>query len=223
MTTIGGFAVLVLSSLPLLRDFGIIVTLNVAIALLSALIVMPSLSIWVDERGWLGTNDAEAAPFGAVVLASSRRGPQAIVALISAVLLLVGAIAVYSSADTSVGASSGVAYAAVPLPTTTTTTTTTTAPVDDAPLIDPSTFGDTRPESLIGGTLFDLMIGQDVEPNVANCVIETLGTLVTDDELIALGIVSAEPEAVLPVIAAADVCGVGSDVVDAALATFLGG
>ena len=40
-TTIGGFAVLMVSPLPLLRDFGVIVTLNVAIALLAALVVSP--------------------------------------------------------------------------------------------------------------------------------------------------------------------------------------
>lgn len=220
MTTIGGFAVLVLSALPLLRDFGIIVTLNVAIALLSALVVMPPLSVWVDQRGWLGTSDLEPAPFGAVRLASPPRGTQALVAFVSAVVLLAGAFVVYNTADTSIGASSEVAYAAVPLPTT--TTTTTTAPVDEGPPIDPSTFGDARPDSLIGGTLFDLMIGQDLAPNVANCVIETLGTQVTDDELIALGIVSAAPAAVEPVIAAAEACGVGGDVVEAALAAFLG-
>ncbi|CAE7537428.1 unnamed protein product, partial [Symbiodinium sp. KB8] len=56
-TTIGGFAVLIVSPLPLLRDFGIIVTLNVAIALLAALIVMPPMMVWVDIKGWLGTKD----------------------------------------------------------------------------------------------------------------------------------------------------------------------
>ena len=50
-TTIGGFAVLIGSALPLLRDFGIIVTLNVAIAVLAALVVMPPMMVWVDERG----------------------------------------------------------------------------------------------------------------------------------------------------------------------------
>ena len=38
VTTIGGFAVLIVSPLPLLRDFGLIVTLNVSIALLAALV-----------------------------------------------------------------------------------------------------------------------------------------------------------------------------------------
>jgi hydrophobe/amphiphile efflux-3 (HAE3) family protein len=43
LTTIGGFFVLVFAELPLLRDFGIIVTLNIAVALLSALVVLPPL------------------------------------------------------------------------------------------------------------------------------------------------------------------------------------
>ena len=54
LTTIGGFAVLIFSALPLLRDFGLIVTLNIAVALLSALVVLPPLLVWADERGWMG-------------------------------------------------------------------------------------------------------------------------------------------------------------------------
>ena len=49
-TTVGGFGVLIFSALPLLRDFGIIVTLNVAVALLSALVVVPPMLVWADER-----------------------------------------------------------------------------------------------------------------------------------------------------------------------------
>lgn len=90
MTTIGGFAVLILSALPLLRDFGIIVTLNVAIALLSALIVMPPLSVWVDRRGWLSPGDQTFDPSAAVHLASPPRGASAVVAVLSAAALLVG-------------------------------------------------------------------------------------------------------------------------------------
>lgn len=55
MMTIGGFAVLIGSALPLIRDFGILVTLNVAIALLAALVALPLLAVWVDERGWRET------------------------------------------------------------------------------------------------------------------------------------------------------------------------
>jgi predicted RND superfamily exporter protein len=66
LTTIGGFAVLIFSALPLLRDFGLIVTLNIAVALLSALVVLPPLLVWADERGWMGLGrpgaDAEPDP-----------------------------------------------------------------------------------------------------------------------------------------------------------------
>jgi hypothetical protein len=39
--------------LPLLRDFGRIVAMNVAVALLSALVVLPPLLIWADKRNWV--------------------------------------------------------------------------------------------------------------------------------------------------------------------------
>jgi predicted RND superfamily exporter protein len=50
LTAIIGVAVLSLSSLPLLSDFGRIVALNVAVALLSALVVLPPLLVWADRR-----------------------------------------------------------------------------------------------------------------------------------------------------------------------------
>jgi len=53
LTTIGGFAVLLFSPLPLLKDFGSIVALTVAIALVSAVSVLPPILIWADNRGWV--------------------------------------------------------------------------------------------------------------------------------------------------------------------------
>jgi len=53
MTAIAGVAVLAFSSLPLLRDFGQIVAMNVAVALLSALVVLPPLLVWAENRGWV--------------------------------------------------------------------------------------------------------------------------------------------------------------------------
>lgn len=53
LTTIGGFAVLLFSPLPLLKDFGAIVALTVAIALISAVSVLPPILIWADHRGWV--------------------------------------------------------------------------------------------------------------------------------------------------------------------------
>ena len=48
-----GVAVLSFSSLPLLRDFGIIVAMNVAVALLSALVILPPMLVWADQRNWV--------------------------------------------------------------------------------------------------------------------------------------------------------------------------
>jgi len=53
MTAIAGVAVLGLSSMPLLSDFGIIVAINITVALLSALIVLPPILVWADQRNWV--------------------------------------------------------------------------------------------------------------------------------------------------------------------------
>jgi predicted RND superfamily exporter protein len=53
LTAIAGVAVLSFSSLPLLRDFGRLVAMNVAVALLSALVVLPPLLVWAEKRGWV--------------------------------------------------------------------------------------------------------------------------------------------------------------------------
>ena len=53
MTAIAGVAVLSFSSLPLLRDFGRIVAMNVTVALLSALVVLPPMLVWADKRNWV--------------------------------------------------------------------------------------------------------------------------------------------------------------------------
>ena len=53
MTATAGVGVIATSSLPLLRDFGIIVAMNVAVALLSALVVLPPMLVWADERHWV--------------------------------------------------------------------------------------------------------------------------------------------------------------------------
>lgn len=50
LAAISGVGVIATSSLPLLRDFGVIVALNVAVALLSALVVLPPLLVWADEK-----------------------------------------------------------------------------------------------------------------------------------------------------------------------------
>ena len=53
LTTVVGIGVIATSSLPILRDFGIVVALNVIVALLSALIVLPPILIWADKHRWV--------------------------------------------------------------------------------------------------------------------------------------------------------------------------
>ena len=53
LAAVSGIAVIATSSLPLLRDFGLVVGLNVAVALLSALIVLPPMLIWAEKRRWV--------------------------------------------------------------------------------------------------------------------------------------------------------------------------
>lgn len=50
LTLVGGFAVMAASPMVLLRDFGIVVAIDVVIALLCALVVMPPLLRWTDRR-----------------------------------------------------------------------------------------------------------------------------------------------------------------------------
>jgi predicted RND superfamily exporter protein len=62
LTAISGVAVLSFSSLPLLRDFGRIVAMNVTVALLSALIVLPPMLVWADKRNWVSRGLIEQKP-----------------------------------------------------------------------------------------------------------------------------------------------------------------
>ncbi|CAN5668027.1 hypothetical protein BH24ACT4_BH24ACT4_20250 [soil metagenome] len=51
LTGVVGVGVIATSSLPLLRDFGLIVALNVVVALLSALVILPPMLVWADQEG----------------------------------------------------------------------------------------------------------------------------------------------------------------------------
>ncbi|NQT71736.1 MAG: RND family transporter [Chloroflexi bacterium] len=50
MTTLGGFAVLIASNFVLTRDFGIATTLGVFLCLINAIVVVPPMVVWWDER-----------------------------------------------------------------------------------------------------------------------------------------------------------------------------
>jgi hypothetical protein len=50
MTATAGIAVIATSSMPMLRGFGIVMALNVVVALASALIALPPILVWAEER-----------------------------------------------------------------------------------------------------------------------------------------------------------------------------
>ena len=211
VTTIGGFAVLIGSALPLLRDFGIIVTLNVAVALVAALVVMPPLLVWADRHDLLRTG--ENAPERSVVLAAHNHGTRRWLWIGALVVMGGVALALYASAERDEGTAAQLAYSAQPLPTT----TTTEAPAEDPDAIDPSSYGTTPTPGLITTTLFDLLTAQGAEPNQAVCTGDVLISRVSEQELLALGIAEFAPEAVAPVIEAAQDCGIEQSVIDATI------
>jgi hypothetical protein len=53
LTLVAGFGALMLSPMPLLRDFGLVVALAVVCSLASTLVLLPPLLRWADAHGWV--------------------------------------------------------------------------------------------------------------------------------------------------------------------------
>jgi predicted RND superfamily exporter protein len=53
-TAIAGFAALIASDIRMLRDFGIVTVVDLSVALLGVMIVLPAALIWAEQRGALG-------------------------------------------------------------------------------------------------------------------------------------------------------------------------
>ena len=49
ITTLGGFGVLIASSFPMMRDFGIVTVSGVALCMISTILIMPPLLVWWDN------------------------------------------------------------------------------------------------------------------------------------------------------------------------------
>lgn len=209
VTTIGGFAVLIGSALPLLRDFGIIVTLNVAVALLAALVVMPPLLVWADDKGFLQSGEVDAER--AVVLAAKPTGPR-LAAWVGAIIVVgVAAVLLYATSEKTSGEATELAFASQPLPTT------TTAPANEPSAVDVSSFG-TEPEAgIIQSTLFEKLTAQGADPQQAVCAGSTAVAREGEAELLAKGLATFEPEALEPVIQAGLDCGIEQSVIDATI------
>jgi hypothetical protein len=186
LTTLGGFAVLTFSPLPLLADFGVVVTINIAVAVLAALVVVPPLLKEADRRGLLamGPLDADArTPW--------RDRVGWIVALAAAGLSLV--LAAPSGGGDSATAPlrrSHTVEAPAVLPTTTaappTTAPASTVPSSTATTLPPGPAE--RPAGLIAGLFWDALTGAGVDPGVARCAADDLISTTPEADLLAMGI-----------------------------------
>jgi hypothetical protein len=130
--------------------------------------------------------------------------------VIGALVALALVVALLGSAESSDGETVSSDYVAVPLPTP--------EPTPTPEPIDLSQFGTERPEGLIGGLLYDILVGAGTDPQQAVCTAETLATQFTDEELIASGLGDFGDEALVPVIDAAHECGIDDETLEAAIA-----
>jgi hydrophobe/amphiphile efflux-3 (HAE3) family protein len=213
LTTLGGFAVLMFSSLPLLSDFGMVVTINIAVALLSALVVVPPLAKEADRRGLLAMGP-EARPRGAGARAIAGIAGGLVLAGIG-VVLVVGAV----DSDEAVAAAprrTAEVEAPATIPPSTTAAPTTTLAVGNTLPPGPAE----RPAGLVAGVFYDTLTGVGVDPGVARCAADDLIATTSEPDLLALGIANsprpAEVDALLDT--AAKNCGVTQAQLDAAAA-----
>jgi hydrophobe/amphiphile efflux-3 (HAE3) family protein len=232
LTTLGGFAVLMFSTLPLLADFGMVVTINIAVALLSALVVVPPLVKEADRRGLLAMGPADEH-----AEARARRAPVgwiagAVLAVVGIVVVLLAARTTETSAAASRTQAAVEAPATTPAPTTVAptttaapTTTTTLAPGETAA---PTTTSTTLPpgppeaptEGLVAPVFYQTLVGVGVDPGIARCAADDLVNTTSEADLIAMGIAQVpRPAAVNTLLDnAAKRCGVTQEQLDAAAA-----
>ncbi len=211
LTTLGGFAVLIFSPLPLLADFGMVVTINIAVALLAALVVVPPLVKAADHLGFLA--------MGEVARTARSKRTQAMAWVAGAALLAGGLVMVVRATDDDE------AVAAAPLmteteeapatlpPSTTVAPTTSLAP--DATLPQGPA---EKPDGLVAGTFYDALVGAGVDPGMANCAAVDLVTTTSEADLLGMGIALSPrpPEVDALLVAAATRCGVTQEQLDAA-------
>lgn len=229
LTTLGGFAVLMFSTLPLLADFGMVVTINIAVALLSALVIVPPLVKEADRRGWLALGSEPSH-----VEARARRASAGWIA--GAALAIIGIVVIALAVrDTEIEAAAPKSEQAPEAPATTPPPTTTTIPPSTTvPASTTTQPGDTVPPTttlppgpperptagLVAPIFYDTLVGVGVDPGIARCAADDLIATTPEDQLIAMGIASvprpAEVDALLD--NAAKRCGVTQEQLDAASA-----
>lgn len=72
LTVAAGFAALLASSFPALRDFGAVTVIDVLLALAATIVVVPPLALWLVRRGesapgnatgWTASSSSTSVPF----------------------------------------------------------------------------------------------------------------------------------------------------------------
>jgi hypothetical protein len=203
-----------------------VVTVNIAVALLSALVVVPPLVKEADRRGLLAMTPSEPG----VSCARRRNTSWAAGAALAIVGIVVVALSVRESSEAAASPKTEAAAeapATTPPPTTlppptTAPPTTTTQPGDTVP---PTTTLPPGPpeaptEGLVAPAFYAALTGVGVDPGVARCAADNLVATTPEGDLIAMGIASvprpAEVNALLDT--AAKACGVTQEQLDAAAA-----
>ena len=225
LTTLGGFAVLMFSTLPLLRDFGIVVTINIGVALLSALIVVPPLVKEADRRGLLSMGP-DAGHEGAHTRGRHRTVTGVIAGAALAGLGLTMAVIAVGNDEPAVAAPLTAAAqtpATMPPPTTVAPTTIPPTTLPGQTTLPPDTLPPgpaERPTGLVAGIFWDGLVAVTVDPGIARCAADDLIATTSEADLIAMGIAESprpiEVNALLD--AAAKRCGVTQEQLDAAAA-----
>src|SRR6185295_3617781 len=215
LTTLGGFAVLMFSSLPLLADFGTVVTINIGVALLSALVVVPPLVKEADRRGLLAMGPASDVDASRSSRAAAGWVGGALIAALGIAIVIASVRDEKVEAITVQAASSVEAPATIPPPTTAAPSTTSLPPGDTLPA------GPTdRPTGLVAGAFWDALTKVGVDPGIARCAADDLLANTSEADLLAKGIASVPrpPEVNALLDASAKRCGVTQDQLDAAAA-----
>jgi uncharacterized protein len=75
-TAIAGFAVLLVSDFPMLRDFGAVTVVSLSVSMLGVMVVLPAALMWAEQRGPLRVprSRAEAAALARAIGRSARAG-----------------------------------------------------------------------------------------------------------------------------------------------------
>ena len=76
-TAIAGFAALIASDIRMLRDFGIVTVVDLAVSLLGVMVVLPAALVWAEQHGPFRVRDLDPRPWLRDARAGRRRRAQA--------------------------------------------------------------------------------------------------------------------------------------------------